>query len=110
MKFKVMVAVEAVRDLEDIYEFILRSDSLRAADDVVSKVEKTIDKLGTYPERGRIPPELASLGSPGFREVVSKPYRLIYQVVGKAVYVMVVADGRRDMRTILEKRLLSPSE
>ena len=41
-----------------------------------------------------------------YREVFFKPYRIIYRVMNENVYVPVIADGRRDMRTLLERRLL----
>lgn len=42
-----------------------------------------------------------------FRQVNFKPYRLIYRVVGNDVIVYIIADGRRDMQSLLERRLLS---
>ena len=35
-----------------------------------------------------------------------KPYRVIYRIMGKRVFVYLIADGRRDMPTLLERRLL----
>ena len=35
-----------------------------------------------------------------------KPYRIVYQVLGETVYVMLIADGRRDMQALLQRRLL----
>ena len=34
------------------------------------------------------------------------PYRIIYRESEDDVYVLVIADGRRDMRALLERRLL----
>ena len=39
-------------------------------------------------------------------EVFLKPYRIIYRVREDDVYVLVIADGRRNMRALLEQRLL----
>ncbi|GAB7140297.1 hypothetical protein RsTz2092_02450 [Deferribacterales bacterium RsTz2092] len=41
-----------------------------------------------------------------YREVFYKPY-IIYTVSEMCVYVVLIADGRRGMRTLLEARLLS---
>ncbi len=46
------------------------------------------------------------MGFGKYREIFFKPYRIIYRVVEDNVYVMVIADGRRDMRALLERRLL----
>ena len=50
--------------------------------------------------------ELLDIGVRECREVFFKPYRTIYRVIGETVYVLVIADGRRDMRSLLERRLL----
>jgi toxin ParE1/3/4 len=44
-----------------------------------------------------------------FRETAFKPYRVIYRVEGKRVLVYVIADGRRDLQSLLSRRLLDPS-
>ena len=41
-----------------------------------------------------------------YREIFFKPYRIIYRVMENNVYVLAIADGRRDMRTLLQRRLL----
>lgn len=38
--------------------------------------------------------------------MLSKPYRLIYRIVGEAIVVYLIADGRRDMQSLLARRLL----
>jgi len=47
------------------------------------------------------------LGIHDFREVFFKPYRIIYRVDRNTVYVYLVADGRRDMQTLLSRRLIN---
>jgi toxin ParE1/3/4 len=46
------------------------------------------------------------LGIKEYRQVFVKPYRLIYRVMGADVVVYVIADGRRDMQSLLTRRLL----
>ena len=58
------------------------------------------------PERGSHPKELLELGIREYRQMFFKPYRLIYRVTGGKVYVHLVVDGRRDMQTLLSRRLL----
>jgi toxin ParE1/3/4 len=54
-----------------------------------------------------VPKELDALGIREFRQILVESYRLIYRLSGKIVFVMVIADGRRDMQALLERRLLS---
>ena len=35
-----------------------------------------------------------------------KPYRVIYRVVDRDVAILLIADGRRDMQSLLATRLL----
>ena len=50
--------------------------------------------------------ELAGLGIKEYRQVFFKPYRIIYRVLGERVYIYVIADGRRNMQSLLSRRLL----
>jgi toxin ParE1/3/4 len=65
-----------------------------------------VESLATLPERGSHPKELLALGVRDYRQTFFKPYRVIYRVVGQRVYVYLIADGRRDMQTLLARRLL----
>jgi toxin ParE1/3/4 len=66
-----------------------------------------IESLATHPERGSYPKEISALGSREYRQRFYKPYRIIYRVIGKRVYIYLIADGRRDFQTLLARRLLS---
>jgi toxin ParE1/3/4 len=46
------------------------------------------------------------LGIKEYRQAFFKPYRIIYRVIDEQVVVYVIADGRRDMQTLLSRRLL----
>lgn len=41
-----------------------------------------------------------------YRQAHFKPYRLIYRVSGKQVIIYIIADGRRDMQSLLMRRML----
>ncbi|MBI5041672.1 MAG: type II toxin-antitoxin system RelE/ParE family toxin [Gammaproteobacteria bacterium] len=103
---KVLLTDDAARDLEDLHRYIAEQDSPAAADHVLDRIEKVFQNLAAFPERGNHPKELVSLGLREYRETFFKPYRVIYRVIGKGVYVYLIADGRRDMQTLLARRLL----
>ena len=106
MGFSVLLADGASHDLEDIYDYIDLHDGRGRADHVLDRIEKAFNSLTENPERGAYPKELFALGLRDFREIFFKPYRIIYRVMAENVYVMVIADGRRDMQTLLQRRLL----
>jgi toxin ParE1/3/4 len=106
MHFSVLLTDDAARDLEDIYDYIDLHDSRSKADHVLKRIEKAFDSLSENPERGVYPQELIALGLREFRQIFFKPYCIIYRVMGNNVYVLLIADGRRDMQSLLQWRLL----
>ena len=106
MPFLVQLTGDAARDLEEICDYIDRHDSPGRADHVLKQIEKAFGGLSEYPRRGSYPKELLDIGIREYREVFFKPYRIIYRMIDNNIYVMVIADGRRDMRALLERRLL----
>ncbi len=106
MSYQVLLTDDAVYDLEDIYDYIESHDSPEKVDYVLDKIEETFSSLSDNPERGAYPNELLAVGLREYREVYFKPYRIIYRVIAPHVYVMVIIDGRRDMQSLLQRRLL----
>lgn len=106
MSFNVLLTRDAAGDLEELYDYIAEHDAPSKADHVLDRIQKVIDTLATLPERGSYPKELLALGIREYRQTFFKPYRVIYRVIGKQVYVYLVVDGRRDMQALLERRLL----
>jgi toxin ParE1/3/4 len=106
-RYEVLLTRDAERDLEEIFDYIADHHSPAAASHVLDRVEKSIASLGTLPERGSFPKELLALGIRDYRQVFFKPYRVIYRTVGLRVYIYLIVDGRRDMQTLLARRLLA---
>ncbi|VAW96560.1 hypothetical protein MNBD_GAMMA21-1051 [hydrothermal vent metagenome] len=106
MEYKVYLTQDAYSDLSDLYNYILEVDSEENADYVLSKIESTFSRLAELPERGHYPRELKELGIKDYREVLFKPYRIIYRVIKKHIYIYCIADARRDLNDLLSKRLL----
>ncbi|MCK9245967.1 MAG: type II toxin-antitoxin system RelE/ParE family toxin [Anaerolineaceae bacterium] len=97
---------DASRDLEELYDYIDHHDVPGKADHVLDQLENVLFSLSENPERGVYPKELVAIGLREYREVFFKPYRILYRVIGNRVYVMLIADGRRDMQGLLQRRLL----
>ena len=106
MTYHVLLTDDAVRDLEDLYNYIRDHDSPEKADYLLDKIEKAFNSLAELPDRGVYPKELSVLGIRDYREIFFKPYRIIYRTIGKFVYVLLITDGRRDMLSLLNRRLL----
>lgn len=106
MQHVVRLTAGAERDLESIYDYIAESDTRASADHVLDRLLKTAEGLATFPERGTRPRELLALGIREYRQVFFKPYRLNYRIIAQQVFIVLIADGRRDMQALLTQRLL----
>lgn len=106
IRYEVLLTAGAERDLESIYDYIAAFDTPASADYVLDRLIKVVESLARFPERGNYPKELLALGIREYRQALFKPYRVIYRVMAKRVYIYLIADGRRDMQSLLARRLL----
>ena len=106
MPFLVQLTDDTARDLEEIYNYIEQHNVPGKAKQVLKQIEQAFSSLSKHPRRGNYPKELLDIGIREYREIFFKPYRIIYRVMEQNVYVFVIADGRRDMQTLLQRRLL----
>jgi toxin ParE1/3/4 len=105
-KFEVLLTEGAEQDLEAIYDYISEFDCVAKANYVLDELMSVVESLSKLPERGSYPKELISLGIREYRQTFFKPYRVIYRVTGSQVIIYLIADGRRDMQSVLARRLL----
>lgn len=105
-RFDVELTHGAEDDLEAIFDHLAENVSIKVATELLAGLLNKVESLERFSLRGNVPKELDSLGIREFRQVLMNPYRLIYRVVADKVFVMVIADGRRDMQALLERRLL----
>lgn len=104
--FEVELTQGAEDDLEGIHDYLSKHRSMEAAEALLDAFLDKIQTLERYPEQGSVPNELEAIGIRDFRQVLLDLYRLIYRVIDSKVVILVIADGRRDMQTLLERRLL----
>ena len=105
-KFEVLLTEGAEQDLEAIHDYIAEFDCVANANYVLDQLMEVVETLSRFPERGSFPKELVALGIKEYRQTAFKPYRVIYRVTGNQVVIYLIADGRRDMQSVLARRLL----
>ena len=81
----------SLRDVESIRDYIAQ-DSPRIADLVVRRIVNSVERLEAFPESGRTVPER---NDPEIREVISKPYRVVYRLREGNVEVITVFRASR---------------
>ena len=105
-KFEVLLTEGAEQDLEAIHDHISDFDCVANANHVLDELLDVVASLSKFPERGSYPKELVGLGIKEYRQTFFKPYRVIYRITGSQVIIYLIADGRRDMQSVLARRLL----
>ena len=105
-KFEVLLTAGAEQDLEAIHDYISEFDCIANANHVLDQLMEVVESLSRFPERGSYPKELVALGIKEYRQTSFKPYRVVYRVAGSQVIIYLIADGRRDMQSVLARRLL----
>ena len=104
--YAVFLTRGAEQDLESLHDYIAEFDSPTNAESVLNQLLKVVDGLSHFPERGSHPKELAALGIKDYRQVLFKPYRVIYRVIGQRVYIYLIVGGRRDKQSLIGRRLV----
>lgn len=92
-------------DLKEIIEYIA-NDSKETALEKLFEIKENTKQLISFPNHGRIIPELKKQNIIQFREVIVSPWRIMYKVSEDKIYIMAVIDGRRNIEDILMKRQL----
>ena len=103
-KFKVQWATIAEEDLKNIILYIADNTPLNARTSF-QQIKEKASSLTMFPERGRIVPELQDQGIFLYRELIIAPWRIIYRISEKKVYILTVLDSRQNIEDILLKRL-----
>jgi toxin ParE1/3/4 len=105
MIYTVRMTSGAWRDLEEIYQWIAENDSPASADYVLDRLTEIADSIAALPSRRSRPKELPPRMAFEYRQVFFKPYRVTYQVLRNEVVIHLVADGRRNLQSLLLRRL-----
>lgn len=102
--YDIVWAETAENDLCGIIEY-LSKDNPSQAHKNFNKIKRAASSLYHSPNRGRIIPELQEQGVVQYRELIISPWRVMYRISGKTVFVLSVLDSRRNVEDILLERL-----
>jgi plasmid stabilization system protein ParE len=105
-RYDVIWSETSEKDLVSIVEYIA-ADSPSNALEIFKEIKQKASSLYAFPDRGRIVPELRDQGIILYRELIVLPWRIIYRISEKAVYILSVLDSRQNVEDILLKKLIS---
>jgi len=102
----VHITRRAEEDITAVLDYLLAQDAASAAVLLWRNFEEAFASLKRYPARGHMPPELQDYPDKRIRETHVDVYRLIYRYFDQDVYILFIADGRRDIQDALLERVL----
>ena len=86
---RVLWTDNAISQLIGIYDYIAR-DSAFYAQRMVDRLTRRSQQISDFPESGRWVPEYEM---PDIREIIEKPYRIIYRVMEDQIDILAVVHG-----------------
>ncbi len=105
-KYNVIWADVAEKDLIGIIEYI-SEESPQNALKILKKIRQKAHDLYVLPEKGRVVPELQDQGIVQYRELIITPWRLIYRISGRKIYILSIIDSRRNVEDVLLTRFFN---
>lgn len=81
----------ALNDLKNIYNFINAGSTLYAKK-VSTRFFEIAEELENFPRAGRMLPEE---NDPNLRELIMGSYRLIYEIDGKNIHILAIANSKQ---------------
>lgn len=106
MSFKVVILNSAKLDLKELRDYVIARFSRSVWMETSEGLKKSMLMLAASPQAGSVPGEIEMLDLNEYRQVVSGMNRIIYEIRQDAVFIHAVFDVRRDMVSLLTKRLL----
>lgn len=106
MSLKVVILQSAETDLKEIRTYLTKQFSTQTWQNTYANLKTTIRHLGSQPYAGSVPEEIEKLNLSHYRQTLSGMNRIIYEVREQTVYVHIIADTRKNLPTLLMRRLL----
>jgi toxin ParE1/3/4 len=106
MMYTVFLLEDAVKDIEAIYQYIRKSGNKTAARAMIKSIREAYDSLSKNPERGHIPAELSQIGQFEYRQIITKKYRIVYQLAKPNIFIFGIIHGSRNIGEVLRQRII----
>lgn len=105
-RYRVIWTEVAAQDYESLLTYVAVHSGVKNAERLDSRIQRAIEGLDTMPARCRIVPELRAEGLDVYRELIMRPYRIMFRIRRSDVVLLAVVDGRRDLHELLIERAL----
>jgi len=104
MEYKIHISNSARKDIEEIIDYYF-DDRPEYAQKIFLILFERIDSLKSFPNKGRIVPELLEYNVNEYREIIESNWRIIYRIDNDVVEIFTVIDARRNVQDLLVEKL-----
>ena len=106
MSFQVVFLKSAELDLKDLRSYMVKNFGETTWQASYTKIKDAVNTIRTFPLGGDIPDELERLNLTQYRQIIAGMNRIIYEVRQENIYIHIVCDTRKDMKSILARRFV----
>jgi len=103
---KAVFLAEAETDIKELRLYIIKRFGTTTWRETLQAIKTAVRDTAAFPRRGHIPDELAELGLTQYRQVLAGMNRIIYEERGDVLHIHIVCDTRKDLRSLLARRML----
>ena len=104
--YQVNITQNAENDLNEIILYIAQNDPQNALK-VLERIQEKIKTLDHFPDRWGYVPELLARNIKDYRQLLERPWKIIFKIEDHRVNVLAIIDSRRNLQDILIKKLLN---
>ena len=104
-KYNVNITQNAENDLNEIIMYIAQNSPQNALK-VMERIQEKIKTLDHFPNRGGYVPELLARNIKDYRQLMERPWKIIYKIENDDVNILSIIDTRRNLQDVLVKILL----
>ena len=105
-RFKTVFSRYAELDLIEILDYYQDMNPTYTKK-ILDRIEKRVEELKEFPERGRVVPELETQNIMNYRELIEENYRIIYSIEIRTVIIHSILDGRRNLEELLVRKFMN---
>ncbi|HGL6714762.1 type II toxin-antitoxin system RelE/ParE family toxin [Burkholderia contaminans] len=106
MTLRAVFIRSAEDDLKALKRYVVSNFGAVAWRSSYDEIKSAVASIRVFPDRGRVPDELANVGLTQYRQIIAGMNRVIYEVRGDTLYIHIVCDTRKDLKSLLMRRLM----
>ena len=106
MTLDVVILQSAQADLHELRRYVQGRFGNKAWKQGYDRIKRSVRRIASHPGASTLPDELAALNMIQYQQVLAGANRIIHEVRGDTAYVHIICDARRDLRSLLMRRIV----